>query len=493
MSQSSDQRAQRLRKLEDLQSQGHDPFAHHRYERSHNAAQVQADFASLDGKAVSVAGRLTAVRTHGKSTFADIQDGSGTIQLYARLDVLGEEDFQRFGELDLGDIIGARGEVFQTRSAEVTVRVEDFVLLAKALRPLPEKFHGLQDTELRYRHRDLDLLANPEVREVFHRRNLIIQAARAYLTAQGFLEVATPILQPLYGGAAARPFTTHHNALDMKLYMRIAPELYLKRLIVGGLERVFEIGPVFRNEGVDTRHNPEFTLLEAYQAYADYEDIMALTEGLVGAMCQAAHGGLQFTCGGQEIDLSPPWARRPLLELTAEHTGVDFSSIQSAEEARAATADLDLGNISTATRADIIDKTFSRYVQPHLIQPIFVTDYPVAMSPLAKRKPDDPQLTARFEPFMAGEEVGNAFSELNDPLDQRARFEEQARAREPGALETHPLDEDFLRTLEHGMPPTGGLGLGLDRLVMVLADQPNLREVILFPLLRPVGDDPSPR
>lgn len=489
MSQVSDQRQQRLNKLESLQAQGRDPFAHHRYQRSHIAAQIEAEFGSLEGESVAVCGRVVAVRTHGKSIFADLQDASGTIQLYARLDVLGEEKFQQFSQLDLGDIIGVSGEVFRTRTGEMSVRVEDFALLAKALRPLPEKFHGLQDTELRYRQRYLDLLVNAEVQQIFRQRTLIIQAARGHLTERGFLEVTTPVLQPLYGGAAARPFTTYHNALDMKLYMRIAPELYLKRLIVGGLERVFEIGPVFRNEGIDTRHNPEFTILEVYQAYADYEDMMALTEELVGAMCQAVHGKLQFTYQGHHIDLTPPWPRRPLLDLIAEHTGVDFPCTGRAEEAREAATDLDLGDTSEATREQIIDKAFARYVQPHLIQPMFVTDYPVEMSPLAKRKPDEPHLTARFEPFIAGEEVGNAFSELNDPLDQRVRFEEQIRAREAGALETHPLDEDFLLALEHGMPPTGGLGLGLDRLVMLLTDQPNLREVMLFPLLRRATED----
>ena len=489
MSESFDQHQQRLKKLQDLQRQDCDPFAHHKYERTHLAGQLEAQFEGLEGRQVTVCGRLIAIRAHGKSIFADLQDDSGTIQLHARIDALGEEEFGRFSDLDLGDIIGSAGEVFRTRSGEVTVKIAEFVLLAKALRPLPEKFHGLQDTELRYRHRHLDLLANTEPRQIFKSRSLIIHSAREYLTARGFLEVETPVLQPLYGGAFARPFTTHHNVLDMQLYMRIAPELYLKRLIVGGLERVFEIGPVFRNEGIDTRHSPEYTLLEAYQAYADYEDMMALTEGLVGAMCEAVHSQLQFTYQGHEIDVTPPWPRRPLLDIIAEHTGVDFSTTETAEQAREAAAGLDLGDMSEATRGYIIEKTFDRYVQPNLIEPTFVVDYPVEMSPLAKRKPDTSELTARFEPFIGGEEVGNAFSELNDPLEQRARFEEQVRAREAGALETHPLDEDFLQVLEHGMPPTGGLGLGIDRLVMLLTDQPNLREVILFPLLRPAAEE----
>ncbi len=485
MTELSDQRQQRLEKLQRLQAKDRDPFAHDKYERSHTAAELTAQFDSLEDEQVAAAGRVVALRSHGGSIFADLQDSSGTIQIYARQDVLGEMSFEQFGDLDLGDILGVSGVLFKTRSGEITVKVEEFVLLSKALRPLPEKFHGLQNTELRYRQRYLDLLANEQTRQIFETRSRIIEATRKYLTQRGFLEVDTPVLQPLYGGAFAQPFTTHHNALDMKLYMRIAPELYLKRLIVGGLERVFELGPVFRNEGIDTRHNPEFTILEVYQAYANYQDMMALTEGLIGAMCATACGGLQCTYQGHEIDLTPPWPRQPLLEIIADHTGIDFNTALTTQEARQAVAGLELGDISQETRPHIIEKTFDRYVQPNLIQPTFVTDYPVEMSPLAKRKPDAPQLTARFEPFIGGEEVGNAFSELNDPLDQRARFQQQVRAREAGALETHPLDEDFLAALEYGMPPTGGLGLGIDRLVMILTDQPNLREVILFPLLRP--------
>ncbi len=488
MTEPSNQRQQRLEKLQRLQAKGRDPFAHDKYERSHTAAELTAEFDSLEQQQVAAAGRVVALRSHGGAIFADLQDSSGKIQVYARQDVLGETSFEQFADLDLGDILGVSGVLFKTRSGEITVKVEEFVLLAKALRPLPEKFHGLQNTELRYRQRYLDLLANEQTRQIFETRSRIIEAARKYLTQRGFLEVDTPVLQPLYGGAFAQPFTTHHNALDMKLYMRIAPELYLKRLIVGGLERVFEMGPVFRNEGIDTRHNPEFTLLELYQAYANYQDMMTLTEGLIGAMCETAHGDLHCTYQGHKIDLTPPWPRRALLEIITEHTGIDFSTALTTEEAQQAAAGLELGDISQETRAHIIEKTFDRYVQPNLIQPTFITDYPVEISPLAKRKLDAPQLTARFEPFIGGEEVGNAFSELNDPLDQRARFQQQVRAREAGALETHPLDEDFLTALEYGMPPTGGLGLGIDRLVMILTDQPNLREVILFPLLRPLPE-----
>ena len=491
MSEPLDEYQRRLHKLEQLQSQGQDPFQHHTYQATHSLAELQSGFAEIEGQQVSVAGRLVTVRGHGKSSFADLQDASGKVQVHARLDVLGEEDYARFQDLDLGDIIGVQGELFKTRTGEVTVRCTELVLLAKALRPLPEKFHGLQDQELRYRQRYVDLLANEQVREIFSARSRIIQAARGYLSQRGFLEVETPVLQPIYGGAAARPFTTYHNALDMQLYMRIAPELYLKRLVIGGLERVFEIGRVFRNESIDTRHNPEFTILEAYQAYADYEDMMALTEGLVGAMCQAVHGGLTFTYQETEIDLSSPWRRLPLLAAIKEYAGVDLADVQDAQDARALAieAGLEAEALADQPLGYVIDKLADRFVEPELIQPTFLTDYPLPMSPLAKRKADNPRLAARFEPFIGGEEIGNAFSELNDPLDQRARLEAQAAARAAGDEEAHPLDEDFIRALEYGMPPTGGLGLGMDRLVMLLTDQPNLREVIFFPLLRPLAED----
>ncbi len=492
MSETSDEYQRRLEKLQELKHKGQDPFGCHSYQRTHSSRQLQEKSAELEGQSVAVAGRLIAMRSHGKSTFADLQDASGTIQIHVRIDVLGEERYEDYCGLDLGDIVGASGELFGTRTGEVTIRCEKFVLLAKALRPLPEKFHGLQDPELRYRQRYLDLLANDEVSQIFAARSHIIKAARDYLTEHDFLEVETPVLQPIYGGAAARPFTTHHNALDMQLYMRIAPELYLKRLIIGGCERVFEIGRVFRNEGIDTRHNPEFTILEAYQAYADYEDMMALTENLVAAMCQAVHRGLTFTYQGNEIDLSPPWQRLLLLEAISEYSGVDLTNLEDTEAARrqAIKAGLEAERLAGQPLGYIIEKLCDRFVQPNLIQPTFITDYPVSISPLAKRKSDSPQLTARFEPFIGGEEVGNAFSELNDPLDQRQRFEAQAAARAAGDEEAHPLDEEFVQALEYGMPPTGGLGLGIDRLVMLLTDQPNLREVILFPLLRPVDDQP---
>jgi lysyl-tRNA synthetase, class II len=475
----------RLQKLRALQESGRDPFALHTYERTHLAARVVEDFAALEGQEVAVCGRVMTRRSHGKSTFMDVVDDSGKIQVYGRLNDLGEEGYAAFGEVDLGDIIGVRGEVFKTRTEEVTVKVTEWVLLSKALRPLPEKWHGLTDTEARYRQRYLDLIMSPENRDVFNRRARMVQAARELLYGRGFQEVETPILQPLYGGANARPFTTHHNALDMRLYMRIAPELYLKRLVVGGMERVFEIGKCFRNEGTDSHHNPEFTILEAYQAYTDYQGMMELVEALVCAMGMAANGSLQFTYRGQSVDLTPPWRRVTMFDAIREATGVDFATLATDAEAQAACAGLALGDVEGMSLAQLMGETFDRFVQPALMQPTFVTDYPVPISPLAKRLPGNPALTARFEPFMGGEEIGNAFSELNDPLDQRARFEAQMEAGRGGDEEAHPLDEDFLRALEHGLPPTGGMGLGIDRLTMLLCDRPSIREVVLFPTLRP--------
>lgn len=478
----------RRAKLRALQEQGVDPFGIHRYERSHTAAQVVESYEELEAKTVSVCGRLMTRRGHGKSTFADIHDVSGRLQVYAKLDQLGEERYAAFGDLDIGDIIGVSGEVFKTRSGEVTVGVSEYRLLSKALRPLPEKWHGLQDVEARYRNRYLDLIMNPEAREIFAKRAKMVQAAREFFYSRDFAEVETPILQPLYGGANARPFVTHHNALEMQLYMRIAPELYLKRLVVGGMERVFEIGKAFRNEGIDTLHNPEFTILEAYQAYADYQDMMELVESLVCKMAEAANGCLQFTYKGNDIDLTPPWRRVPLLEAIEEGCGVDFGALKSDEEARKACSDLDIPNTGELSLIELMDKCLDRYVQPKLIQPTFLIDYPVAISPLAKRHPQSPELTARFEPFIGGEECGNAFSELNDPLDQRARFEAQVEAGRGGDEEAHPLDEDFMKALEYGLPPTGGMGVGIDRLAMLLCDKPSIREVVLFPTMRPVQE-----
>ncbi|MCD6361958.1 MAG: lysine--tRNA ligase [Armatimonadetes bacterium] len=484
MTEASDQMQARLNKLRALQDAGRDPFAHTTYPRTHSAAELTGDFEKLEGREVAVAGRLMALRAHGKSIFADLRDASGNVQLFVRLNNLGEEGFAQFKELDLGDIIGASGTLMKTRTGEVSVEVTGFTLLAKSLRPLPEKFHGLKDPELRYRQRYLDFMVNDEAREKMLGRARLIARLRRGLNERGFIEFQTPILQPIYGGAHARPFTTHHNALDMQLYMRIAPELYLKRLLVGGFERVYEIGPMFRNEGVDTRHNPEFTMVEMYQAYADWEDMMALAEGLVAELVEELCGGTTFTYCGHEIDVTPPWRRLPLVEAVAEATGVDFTTLDGDEAAHAACAKLDLGDTDKDSWGGLLDKCFDRYVQPELIQPTFVTEHPVAVSPLAKEHADKPGSTYRFEIFIGGEEAGNAFSELNDPLDQRRRFEQQVAARKAGDAEAHPLDEDFLTALEYAMPPAGGMGMGVDRLAMLLLDTPNLREVIAFPLLR---------
>ncbi len=484
MSEPTNQRDVRLGKLQAMRERGDDPFARTGYERTHAAAELQECFDDLQGQTVAVAGRLTAVREHGKSAFADLADESGGVQLFMRQNTLGEERFAHFLDLDIGDIVGVRGTLMKTRSGEASVEATEFTLLAKALRPLPEKFHGLRDPEIRYRQRYLDLIVNRHAHEILAKRSRMIARLRRALAERGFMEFQTPILQPIYGGAHAVPFTTHHNALDMTLYLRIAPELYLKRLLVGGFEKVYEIGPCFRNEGVDARHNPEFTLLEAYQAYGDWQDMMALMEGLVGELAAEVCGGAGFTYRGHEIDVTPPFERIKLLDAVRDATGVDFAALDTDEEAREACAGLDLADAEADNWGALLDKCFDRYVQPELIQPTFVIEYPTRVSPLAKHMPDRPELAYRFELFIGTEEMGNAFSELNDPIDQRRRFEQQAAAREAGDDEAHPLDEDFVTALEHGMPPAGGMGMGVDRLAMVLLDAPNMREVLAFPLLK---------
>ncbi len=476
----------RLAKLQRWRKRGIDPFAVTRFDRTHQVAEIQAQFEALQGQTVRIAGRLLALRAHGKLTFADLLDGSGKIQLMARINTLGQEAYERFGDLDVGDLLGVEGTVLKTRTGETTVEVRQFWLLAKALRPIPEKWHGLKDVEVRYRQRYLDLIANPSVREIFVKRTLLLRAIRQFLDERGFLEVETPILQPVYGGALARPFITHHNALDMDLYLRIAPELYLKRLLVGGFERVYEIGRNFRNEGIDARHNPEFTMLEAYQAYADYHDIMRLVEELIAFVAQSVLGTTTITYQGHTIDLTPPWRRLSLMDALKEVTGVDFLAFRNDDErARAIGRQLGLSIEPTDHWGRVLDEALKKKVVPTLIQPTFLLDYPVEISPLAKRKPDDPTMTERFQGFIGGLEVANAFSELNDPLDQRERFEMQQRLRERGDVEAHPLDWDFVTALEYGMPPTGGLGIGIDRLMMLFTNSPSIREVILFPLLRP--------
>ncbi len=479
----------RLEKLRRRIDQGIDPYPP-RFAPTEPIGEVVTRHTGLSAEQeaatqVTIAGRLTALRRMGRAAFLDLRDGSGKIQAHASLDALGEQGYAALCETDIGDFLGISGPVFRTRRGELTVRVATWRLLSKALRPLPEKWHGLKDVELRYRHRALDLIANESVRETFVRRSRLISGMRSYLDEHGFIEVETPIMQPLPGGATARPFVTHHNALDMDLYLRVAPELYLKRLVIGGLERVYELGKNFRNEGVSTWHNPEFTTLEIYQAYTDYEGMMALAEELIGAGVLAASGSLSLSYQGHTIDLSSPWKRISLVESVASATGIDLSTADAArirtDAARKGTElpDLPYGRL--------VEHLFERFVQPTLIQPTIVQDFPVEISPLAKRKPGQAGIVERFELYIGGLELGNAFTELNDPMDQRERFEEQEKLHGTGDDEAQRLDEDFLFALEHGMPPTGGIGFGIDRLVMLVTDSASIRDVILFPALRRRG------
>jgi lysyl-tRNA synthetase, class II len=440
----------------------------------------------LEEKAVTVtiAGRLMSKRKQGKASFAHLQDVTGRIQIYVRLDRVGEEQYEIFSTADIGDWLGVSGTVFKTNRGETSVKADTVTFLTKSLRPLPEKFHGLKDVELRYRKRYLDLIMNPEVKETFILRSRIIAAIRRYLDERGFLEVETPTMHNIAGGAAARPFITHHNALDMDLYMRIAIELHLKRLIVGGLEKVYEIGRVYRNEGISTKHNPEFTMMELYQAYADFHDIMDLTENLIAHVAQEVLGTTKITYQGHEIDLTPPWDRKSMVELIKEHVGIDFKQEMSDEEARRLAKEHGVEIEPNMTFGHIVNEFFEQKVEDKLIQPTFVYGHPVAISPLAKKNAEDPRFTDRFELFIVGREHANAFSELNDPIDQRQRFEAQLAERAAGNDEAHPMDEDFLEALEYGMPPTGGLGIGIDRLVMLLTDSASIRDVLLFPLMR---------
>ena len=479
------ERDERIRKLEELRGLGVIPYPY-RFERTHSLAEVIANEESLSAEdaSASVAGRIMAMRGHGHTSFGNIKGRTGSLQFYIKDAEVDEKTWKIFRLLDVGDIIGISGHLFRTRTGELTIKVKDLELLSKSLLPLPEKYHGLQDKELRYRQRYIDLIVNDEVMEIFRTRTRIIDTIRTFLNERDFLEVETPILQPIYGGAMARPFVTHHNALDMRLYLRIADELYLKRLVVGGMERVYEFCKDFRNEGMDRSHNPEFTMLECYAAYWDYNDMMEFVETLYQKLADEVLGTTKIKYGEHEIDLATPWRRLPFFGSIEEKTGKDLR--EASEEELRKTAEkfgIDLEGVSG--RAGLIDEIFSEIVEPHLIQPVFITDYPVELSPLAKVHRSEKGLVERFEPYIAGFEVGNAFSELNDPLDQRERFEQQTRMKQEGAEETHPVDEDYLRALEHGMPPTGGLGIGIDRLVMLLTDSNSIRDVILFPAMRP--------
>jgi lysyl-tRNA synthetase class 2 len=476
----------RIDKLKKLKEKGINPYPYG-FRRTHTSSEIVGNFEKLEGEGaeIKIAGRIVSLRLHGKSLFAHLKDGSGKIQIYVKSDEVGKDKFDLFDLFDIGDFLGVTGKVFKTRTGEVTVRVDDFTLLSKSMLPLPEKWHGLQDKELRYRQRYVDLIVNEEVKNVFIFRTNLIKAMRQFLDDLGFVEVETPILQPLYGGAFARPFVTHHNALDVDLYLRIADELYLKRLIVGGFEKVYEISKSFRNEGMDRNHNPEFTMLELYQAYADYNDVMELYENLLNYSAQQVLGSNKFEFEGNQIDLTPPFKRIPMLESIREHTQVDLSD-KNEEEIRKIAAGLNVKENLNRPKGKLIEAIFEVQVQPNLIQPTFVTDYPVEMSPLAKYHREKPGLTERFELFIGGCEMGNAFSELNDPQDQRERFRQQAELAKRGDDEAQVLDEDFIRALEYGMPPTGGLGFGVDRLVMILTNTRSIRDVIFFPQMRPV-------
>jgi lysyl-tRNA synthetase class 2 len=483
-----DQVAQRKRRRQAWREIGVDPYGQ-AFERTHSTAQIRSQFEHLtsedEGPVVSIAGRVTAHRVMGKASFLDITDVEGHLQSYFKINDLGEESYQRLDWVDLGDILGVTGRVFRTRRGELSIHVSQWTVLSKAVIPPPIGWHGLKDVELRYRQRYADLLSNSAVRQTFILRSRIVSAMRRYLDGLGFFEVETPTMATLAGGATARPFETHHNALDLKLYLRIATELYLKRCIVGGLEKVYEIGRVFRNEGISTRHNPEFTLLEIYEAYSDFEGMVTLTEGIIDAICAEVLGGHELEFDGLQLNLKPPYRRATMNELFQEHAGKSLHELRDPEVAFAMAKEAKLNVHPTkSTLAHCIDKLFEHYVEPHLVQPTVVYDYPIELSPLAKRKADDPNLTERFELFIANREIANAFSELNDPDDQRSRFEAQLALAEIDD-EAHPLDEDFLTALEYGMPPTGGMGMGIDRLIMLLTGSPSIRDVILFPLLRP--------
>lgn len=475
----------RTGKLDAIRDCGMDPFGGP-FKVTKTAEAVRLGCDELAGEEVTVAGRLTAFRGHGKTIFADLRDRTSRIQIYARMNILGEENYRQFADLlDIGDIIGVTGKVFRTKKGEPTIEVNKWVILCKALRPLPEKWHGLTDVDLRYRQRYVDLIANPEVKDVFIKRTRIVSFIRRYLDERGYLEVETPVLQTIAGGANARPFITHHNALDIDVYLRIAVELYLKRLLVGGLERVYEIGKNFRNEGIDTRHNPEFTMLEVYQAYGDYEAMMELTEDLVYKCAVEVIGTPRISYDGHEIDLTPPWQRLRVWDGIEKWAGIRHCDLKDDEDAKVIATNLGLKMDRPPTKANVIDKILDEKIEPNLVEPTFLLDYPVEISPLAKRIPDQPDLTYRFEVFVVGKEIGNAFSELNDPIDQRQRFLQQAQAKAMGDDEAHAFDEDFIVALEYGMPPAGGLGIGIDRLVMLLTGSTSIRDVILFPMMRP--------
>ena len=476
----------RREKLEALVEAGKDPFAITKYDRTHHSSDIKENFEELEGKEVSVAGRLMSKRIMGKASFCNVQDLKGNIQSYVARDAVGEDEYSAFKKLDIGDIVGIKGTVFKTKTGEISIHATDVILLAKSLQVLPEKFHGLTNTDLRYRQRYVDLIVNPEVRDTFIKRSKIISTIRQYLDSLGFMEVETPMLVANAGGAAARPFETHFNALDEDLKLRISLELYLKRLIVGGLEKVYEIGRVFRNEGLDTRHNPEFTLMELYQAYTDYNGMMELTENLYRHVAQTVLGTTKITYNGVEMDLGKPFERITMIDAVKKYSGVDFREIHSDEEAKAVAKAHGVAFEDRHKKGDILSLFFEKFAEEHLIQPTFVTEHPIEISPLTKKKPGDPEYVERFEFFMNGWEMANAYSELNDPIDQRERFKAQEELLAKGDEEANRTDEDFMNALEIGMPPTGGIGYGIDRMCMLLTDSSAIRDVLLFPTMKPL-------
>ena len=486
----SEQEVIRRQKLQALVEAGQSPYLITRFEVNATSGQVKRNYDTLEGKKVRVAGRVVSRRIMGKASFAHLLDGEGRIQIYIKRDDLGEASYDAFKGGDLGDVLGVEGTVFKTRTGEVSIHATQVVLLSKCLRPLPEKFHGLQDADLRYRQRYLDMIVNPQVRDTFVNRSRIITAIRSYMDEQGYLEVDTPILHTLEIGAAARPFQTHHNTLDIDMYLRVETELYLKRLIVGGFDKVYEIGRIFRNEGMSPRHNPEFTSIEMYRAYADYHDMMDLAEGLFRHVAHKVCGTGVVQYQGKEIDLETPWARLTMAEAVKKHTGADYYAWQTDEDARKALDTMDVHHEASATRGDCLVLLFEEFVEDKLIQPTFIIDYPVENSPLAKRKANEPQLTERFEVFINGIEYGNAFSELNDPIDQRERFVRQVAERRAQGGANARVDEDYVTALEYGLPPTGGMGLGVDRMIMLFTDSASIRDVLLFPTMKPLDEAP---
>ncbi|HZJ57883.1 MAG TPA: lysine--tRNA ligase [Clostridia bacterium] len=472
-------------KLVKLREEGRDPFKITKFNPTYKSVTIINDYENLEGQQVVIAGRIMTKRVMGRASFAHILDSDGQIQIFVQINELGREAYEDFKEIDLGDIVGVTGTVFKTKKGEISVKAKEITLLTKSLQPLPEKWHGLRDTDLRYRQRHVDLIVNPDVRKTFIIRSKIIQGIRNYLDQRGFLEVDTPILHNTAGGATARPFITHHNTLDIDMYMRIATELHLKRLIVGGFDKVYEMGRIFRNEGMSVKHNPEFTTIELYQAYADYEDIMDLTEDMISTVAKDVIGVTDIEYQGQPVDLTPPWNRLTMVGAVKKYTGIDFDSFSSGEEAAIALKGIGIEISKAITWGEALNLAFEEKVEEQLVQPTFITEYPVEISPLAKRMDRDPCLTYRFELFITGRELANAFTELNDPIDQRERFLDQARQREAGDEEAHMMDEDFINALEVGMPPTGGLGIGIDRLIMLLADSASIRDVILFPTMKP--------